>query len=78
MKIINAYGPQELKTEKENIFRFWQNLEKEIILAKDQNCKILIQVDANVKVACDIIKSDPHKLSSNGQLLLELIDRQKL
>ena len=35
-------------------------------------------MDANAKVGCDIIKSDPHKLSSNGQLLLELIERQKL
>ena len=41
IRILNAYGPQEdEKTEK--IYQFWQDFESEIMLAKDQNCKIII------------------------------------
>ena len=78
LRIINAYGPQESDTDKDNIFQFWQDLEKEIIWAKEQNCKILIQMDANAKVGSDVITNDPNKLSCNGDLLLELISRQNL
>ena len=78
LRIINAYGPQESDTDKDNIFQFWQDLEKEIIWAKEQNCKILIQMDANAKVGSDVITNDPNKLSCNGGLLLELMSRQNL
>ena len=39
IRVINAYGPQE-DSETEIIHRFWQDLEKEVILAKEQKCKI--------------------------------------
>ena len=78
LRIINAYGPQELDAEKENIFRFWQDLEKEVISAKDQNCGILIQMDANAKVGYEVIRNDPNQLSNNGRVLLELVERQQL
>ena len=42
------------------------------------NCKILIQMDANAKVGCEIIKSDPNKISNNGRLLVDLVERQNL
>ena len=35
-------------------------------------------MDANAKLGCDIIKEDPNQFSSNGALLLELIERQNL
>ena len=78
MRVINAYGPQELESEKENIFQFYQDFEKEILQAKLSNCKILIQLDANAKLGSDVIKGDPNKISNNGGLLLELIRRQNL
>ena len=77
IRIINAYGPQE-DSSTENIHNFWQDLEKEITLAKEENCKIIIQMDANAKLGCDIIKGDPNKLSNNGSLLLEIVRRQNL
>ena len=59
LRVINAYGPQELDSEKENVYQFWRDLKKEVILAKSSNCKILIQMDANAKVGCEIIRNDP-------------------
>ena len=76
LRVINAYGPQELESEREKVYQFWQDLEKEVILAKD--CKILIQMDANAKVGHQIIKNDPNPQSSNGGLLLGIIERQNL
>ena len=78
LRVINAYGPQELDSERENVYQFWRDLEKEVILVKNSNCKILIQMDANAKVGCEIIQNDPNARSNNGGLLLALVERQNL
>ena len=54
MRIINAYGPQELDS-KDIIHKCLQDFEKEVILAKEQSCKFIIQMDANAKLGCEII-----------------------
>ena len=46
--------------------------------AKDDGCLLVIQLDANAKLGSEIIKSDPHNITENGQLLLDLMDRQNL
>ena len=38
----------------------------------------MIEMDANAKIGWNYIKNDPHNTSENGQILLELIDRQCL
>ena len=78
LRVINAYGPQEMASNRENVLKFWQNFEKAIIVAKKQNWKILVQIDANAKLGCEIIRNDPHKLSDNGVILFEIITRQNL
>ena len=78
LRVINAYGPQELESERSNVYQFWRDLEKEVILAKESNCKIIIQMDANAKVGLEIIQNDPHGQSQNGRLLVGLIERQNL
>ena len=35
-------------------------------------------MDANAKLGSDIIKGSPHKISSNGKLLNDLIDTRDL
>ena len=35
-------------------------------------------MDANAKVASEVVKGDPNKLSGNGKLLLELLERHNL
>ena len=77
IRIINGYGPQEYD-DTNSIVRFWQELETEVIKAHDNNRNIIIQLDANAKLGSDIIKGDPHKMSGNGKILFDLIQRQDL
>ena len=51
IRIINAYGPQEnIHQNKNGILQFWIDLENEIINAFENNCMIMIEMDANAKV----------------------------
>ena len=71
VRIFNAYGPQENNTDES--LNFWSTLEKEIIQSKQENCCILIQMDANAK-----LDSTLHEMSENGRFLLNLVRRQSL
>ena len=53
-------------------------MEQEVVAAKNENCMVLIQMDANAKVGKCVLRDDPNDLSNNGQLLLDLIDRENL
>ena len=64
VRIINGYGPQK-DDDTHLVLSFWQEFEAQIIQAKDDNCHILIQMDANAKVGSQVIKGDPHKMSNN-------------
>ena len=77
IRIINAYGPQEDSSD-EDINLFWHLLDEEVLSAKDNNCLILIQLDTNAKVGSNIIQGDPHKISGNGRILIELTERHNL
>ena len=77
IRIINGYGPQE-DDDVQDVLGFWQELEEEVIRGKDEGCFILIEMDANAKVGNTIIKGDPHKMSNNGKLLHDIIERQNL
>ena len=78
IRIINGYGPQEAECDKENVYKFWQEIEDEILKAKDDNCLILIQLDANAKIGREKIKEDPNNESPNGRIFLDIVDRQNL
>ena len=77
IRINNGYGPQETEV-KEKIYSFWEEIEKEIINAKEANCFILLQMDANAKLGCEVIKNDPNQMSENGMLLYNILKRQNL
>ena len=77
IRVINGYGPQDddpLATR----LNFWTSLEQDIISAKDANCLVLVQLDANAKVGKNIIPLDPNEISENGKLLVDLIKRENL
>ena len=57
---------------------FYINLEKELEEAKSHDRGVIIELDANAKLGKDVIKGDPHKMSENGKLLMEIIHRQNL
>ena len=77
IRTINCYGPQEnlpieIRTE------FFLELETRIISAKENQKLICLQFDANSKLGRNIIPGDPHDISSNGKILLEVLKRQDL
>ena len=77
IRIINGYGPQEDESTIKRL-SFWQSLEQEIVAGKNENCMILVQMDANAKLGKDVISHNPNELSDNGRLLLDLIERENL
>ena len=76
-RFINAYGPQEYASQEEKIV-FYARLDQEVKNAKLFDCLICIEMDANAKVGCDIIKHDPNTLSGNGVFFLDFIQRNNL
>ena len=70
VRVINAFGPQEDSCNKGNIWKFWQELEGEIINAKEENCAVLLEFDANAKLGSKIIANDPNCMSENGKYFL--------
>ena len=77
VRVINGYGPQE-NENKEKVYLFWQQFEKEIINAKIENCLILAELDANAKLGAGFLINDPNPISENGKILLDIIQRQQL
>ena len=77
IRVINAYGPQE-DDSTEIILSFWQEIEAEVMNAKDDDCSIIIELDANAKLGKDIIKDDPNQMSKNGRIMLDIAERQNL
>ena len=77
IRIINAYGPQEYAGN-EKILRFYSTLDQVFQNAKFDDCLIVCQLDANAKVGFNIIQGDPYPQSPNGQILMDLIERNDL
>ena len=77
IRVINGYGPQESE-QLANKLTFWSSLEQEIICAKNEQCAILVQLDANAKVGNTVIQGDPNAMSENGKMLLNLVERENL
>ena len=52
IRVINGYGPQEAKnkSEKQTCFEFWQEIERQVLIAFEERCYVIIQLDANAKL----------------------------
>ena len=73
----NGYGPQEYQSIEDRI-KFYARLEQEIINAKMFDNLICIEMDANAKIGPELIAADPNPRSPNGDLLIEMCDRNNL
>ena len=78
IRVINGYGPQEDEYNKDDIYKFWQEVEEEILAAKDEKCLVVFQTDANAKIGKEYVKNDPNNTSANGKIVLNLCKRQNL
>ena len=77
VRIINAYGPQE-EDGNDIVFKFWQEIEQEIVDAKDENCLVIVQLDANAKIGKENLKDDPNNVTDNGKILLDVVERNTM
>ena len=76
-RFINGYGPQEYDKLEERI-TFYARLEQEAINGKMFDNFICIEMDANAKLGPELISSDPNPRSGNGDLLIEMCERNNL
>ena len=74
VRFLTAYGPQE-EDKEENINKFYNSLEEEIIACEERHCGLIMELDCNAKLGKDIIQGDPHNMSSNGKLLWDIVKR---
>ena len=77
IRFIMGYGPQEdwsddLKAP------FFVALDREISNAKSSNKSVFLAMDANCKLGSEYIPKDPRKISKNGEILSEIVDRNAL
>ena len=77
IRFITGYGPQEdwaddLKAP------FFIALDQEISNAKIQDKSVYIAMDTNCKLGPEFISKDPHKMSKNGEILADIVERNAL
>ena len=72
IRIINGYGPQEDENN-EKIYDFWQKVENEIIAARENECLVMVQMDANAKIGKEKIVR-----TKNGRIMMEMAYRQEM
>ena len=77
IRFLNAYGVQECAAIEEKI-EFYSILEEEILKALNSGNMLCLAMDANAKIGKKYISGDTHDISSNGRLLLNLVERLNL
>ena len=77
VSLINGYGPQENDLISSKL-EFFTCFEKAIKSSKLNGNLICAQLDANSKIGMENILSDPNHISSNGQLLMDIVERNGL
>ena len=74
---INGYGPQECDQSSKKV-EFFTAFESAIKSATLNDECICAELDANSKITMENLASDPHHISGNGQLLMEVVNRNSL
>ena len=77
IRFVTGYGPQENWSEEEKL-PFFVTLDQEISKALTCKKSVFIALDANCKMGKEYIPQDPHKMSSNGDVMAEIIDKNAM
>jgi hypothetical protein len=77
VRVMTGCGPQE-NWQENQIMRFFIALEAEIVKAEMLSKSVIIELDANSKLGSNYIENDPHKMSANGKILADIIERHVL
>ena len=75
--LINGYRPQENDTMSEKM-NFFTCFETAIVTGKLNGNLICAELDANSKIGMENILMDPHHISANGQILMDIVHRNGL
>ena len=75
IRFLTGYGPQE-DTSEDVLNNFYASLEEEIIHCEQENCGMVAELDCNAKLGQELIIGDPNKMSNNGRLLWEIMERR--
>ena len=70
---VVGYGPQK-DDSPERKLKFWNYLDQDIEIAKEENIGIVIQIDSNAWVGNKIIPNDPNPQNSHRKLLQLFLD----
>ena len=62
-------------TQKERRNKLWEYLDTEVIEAEQNNHGLIIQIDANAHVGCEIVNNDPNPQNDNGKVMEEFLKR---
>ena len=76
-RVMTGYGPQENWDDRDRM-PFYTALEKEVASAELQGKSTIIALDANAKLGQTYIPGDPHRMSKNGKVLSEVLERHAL
>ena len=77
VRLINGYSPQESDPCNEKIECFTA-FESAIQSTKLKGDLICAELDANSKIGMENLSSDPHHISANGQMLMDVVNRNDL
>jgi hypothetical protein len=77
IRIITGCGPQE-NWEEQKRRTFFIALEAEIVKSEMAGKSVIIEMDANSKLGPTFIPNDPHIMSPNGRILVDIIERHAL
>ena len=77
MRIIGGYGTQECAPA--TLREMYRNsIEEQVSRAFLSGSMVIVAEDANAKLGPTIVPGDPHPMSNNGKLMIEMIERQGL
>ena len=71
IRVITGYSPKE---NSPNAQDFYSRLDEEIESSITAGCGTIIEMDFNAKLGDEIIKGDKHEMSSNGELLFDVLN----
>ena len=81
LRVMTGYAPQDNPTSQEEIKtvnEFYSQLEEQITDCQESGCGLILELDSNAKLGKSIIRGEPNRISENGKILRDIIERRDL
>ena len=76
IRLICGYGPQE-GDKIERKLKFWEYMNSEVLKAKNNGAKVVIQMDGNLWAGAGIIQGDPKLQNRNGKMFQDFLEKNQ-